>query len=86
MIQKVNVPVKVLLKSDQDPKNTLPLRVIWANKQYDVKKVTFHHQRYQGRHLYHEFFVQTENLVMRLMFNSTNLTWTLVEVTDNESN
>jgi hypothetical protein len=85
MIQKVNVPVKVLLKSDPDPKKTLPVRISWANRIYDVKRVTFHHEKYEGRHLYHEFFVETNEIVMRLKFNSSTLSWVLMEVTDYES-
>jgi hypothetical protein len=86
MIQKVNVPVKVLLKSDTDPQKTQPLRIIWAKRYYDVIRVTFHHERWEGRKLMHEFFVETDDLVMRLVMNSSTLSWTLVEVTDYESN
>lgn len=86
MIQKVNVPVKVLLSADTDPSKTKPLRIIWAKRYYDVIRVTFHHKRYEGRALVHEYFVETDNFVMRLIMNSSTLSWILMEVTDYESN
>jgi hypothetical protein len=86
MIQKVNVPVTVYLKSDSLTHKSMPVRILWARQQYDVKKLSWHHKKWFGRTLCHEYFVLTNSLHMHLRHNTETQEWTLMEIDDGELN
>ena len=60
--------------------NEYPRWVKWKNRVYKIGKVGFHHTCYKGKILYHVFSVASENLFMRLVFNTESLGWRLEEL------
>lgn len=59
--------------------NDAPKYVLWRGRNHTVTKIGLHHSYCQGKTLYHIFSVVTDNLFMRLKFDTDNLNWTLEE-------
>jgi hypothetical protein len=85
MIQKVNAPVAVYLKSDPHKHEAYPAKIQWAGRDYITRKITWHQPRWIGRVLYHEYYALTDSLLFRLQQNTQTLQWVLLEITDDES-
>lgn len=85
MIQKVRVPVSVLLEFDSKLRKVAPKLVHWDGLDYLVTKVGFHHTFREGRTLVHIFSVDTKTLFFRLKLNTDNLHWVLEEISDGET-
>ena len=86
MIQKLSVPVSVDLFFDHKFRRSIPIRVIWENRNYPIIKIGLHHTYRQGRTLYHVFSAISQSIYFRLVFNTENLSWSLEEIADGESN
>jgi hypothetical protein len=85
MLQKLNVPVSVILSYNHKTKKTIPRKLLWENKEYQITRVGLHHHYRQGRTLYHVFSVESPTLFFRLVLNTDDLHWKLEEISDGES-
>lgn len=86
MIQKLSLPITVLSLSDHRLKTATPKKVLFAGRQYIIKKLGYHHVFRLGRTLYHVFSVASETTFFRLLLNTETLLWTLEEIADAETN
>jgi len=84
MLQKVKVPVSVILEYNSKLRRVFPKSVHWDGNDYPVTKVGFHHTFREGKTLIHVFSVDTPSLFFRLRLNTDNLQWTLEEISDGE--
>jgi hypothetical protein len=84
MIQKLQEPVSVWLIFDHVRRVTVPKRVLWQKRVYEVEMIGLHHQFRVGRVLYHIFSVVAGGLFFRLSLNTENLQWVLEEIADGE--
>lgn len=84
MIQRVSAPVSVILAFNHKARIVYPMKVYWEDRTYKVAKVGLHHTYHTGSILYHVFSVTTENLFLRLVLNTENLSWRLEEISDGE--
>ena len=82
MIQKVRVPVSVVLDFDHRRRVCRPTTIVWEGKDYPILKVGLHHTYREGRTLYHVFSVASKTLFFRLVMNTETLFWTLEEIAD----
>lgn len=60
----------------------LPTKVRWKNQEYRIIKLGYYHKVRVGNILHHIFSVATENVALRLNFDSETLGWTLEEIAD----
>lgn len=86
MIQKISIPVSVILSFDAQKRIVIPKRVRFDGKIYEIIKIGFHHTVRNGRTLFHVFSVASDTLFFRLVLNTDNLHWVLEEISDGESN
>ena len=83
MIEAIHEKVEVILIFRLMPKpETNIYKVRWRGKEYVVKKLAYHHKVRDGRNLLHKFSVSTDNLDLRLTYDTENLQWELEEVSD----
>ena len=76
----IHEPVSVITVFNHERRTVMPRRLIWKNREYDITKISYHHQVRQGRTLYHIFHVSDGTVDFRLIFNTENLHWILEEV------
>lgn len=60
--------------------NNTPLSMSWRNRDYKITKVGLHHDYYEGKTLIHIFSVLSDDLFLKLKFNTKNLTWNLIGI------
>jgi hypothetical protein len=84
MIERISSPVSVTLIYNHKQRKVAPKWVIWEGKQYLVIRIGLHHTYKAGTILFHVFSVESESLFFRLVLNTTNLHWTLEEISDGE--
>ncbi|HWA51807.1 MAG TPA: hypothetical protein VG895_01985 [Patescibacteria group bacterium] len=82
MNQKLDAPVSVVSYFDKNTLNFLPKTVIWNNRFYKINQIGLHHEYKKGDILYHIFSVTTDNLFLRLKFNTKSLNWFLEEISN----
>jgi hypothetical protein len=73
-MQTISEKVDVLLL------NNTPLSIHWRNRDYKVTKVGLRHDLYEGKTLMHVFSVLSEDLFLKLKFNTKHLTWNLIGI------
>lgn len=74
--------VSVLSYYSQEKNQTFPYKMSWRQRDYFLKKISYHYQIREGRSLFHIFHVTDGNLDFRLKFETENLSWILEEVSD----
>jgi hypothetical protein len=82
MIQQVKVPVSVVSKFDHRLRKSFPVKITWEGRDYPILKIGLHHTYRDGRTLHHVFSVAGTGLYFKLVLNTENLRWTLLEVAD----
>lgn len=85
MNEQINERVEVITVYNRE-KGAMPFKVRWQGRSYLVSKLAYYHKKRDGRVITHVFNVSTENIDMRLEFNSDTLHWILKEVTDGATN
>ncbi len=88
MQEKINEEVSVVMYYSAKQRLAVPHLISWQNRDYAVGKIGYHHTTEEGRVLHHIFeLVDKEaSLWFRLDFNTANLHWTLVAVSDGQPN
>lgn len=74
MNQIINETVNVVLA------NSTPLSIHWRNRDYKITKVGLRHDYLEGKILVHVFSVLSNDLFLKLKFNTKHLTWNLMEI------
>jgi len=72
-MRNISERVSVILASD------IPLVVIWKNRNYKITKIGLRHNYYEGKTLIHVFSVLSDDLFMKLKFDTKDLSWRLLE-------
>ena len=73
-MRNISEHVNVILRDN------IPLSMTWRNRDYKITKVGLHHDYFEGKTLVHIFSVLSDELFLKLKFNSKNLTWNLMEI------
>ena len=73
MNQTINETVNVVLA------NSTPLSMHWRNRDYKITKVGLRHDYLEGKTLVHVFSVLSNDLFLKLKFNTKHLSWVLLE-------
>lgn len=60
--------------------NNIPLSMQWRNRDYKITKVGLRHDYFEGKTLIHVFSVLSNDLFLKLKFNTKFLTWNLMEM------
>ena len=82
MIQKIKAPVTVISIYKHRQNKAFPLALYWEGRKFKIRNVDLHHSYKKGKILYHVFSVSSKNHYFRLALNTSNLFWTLEEVSD----
>lgn len=82
MTERIQENVDVITVYRSENTGTLPLKIRWRKRDYLMKKLGYHHTERVGRDLHHIFHVANDHLSFRLRHNTSNLSWTLEEVSD----
>ena len=61
-------------------KDNTPLSMTWRNRDYKITKIGLWHNYLEGKTLIHIFSCLSDDLFLKLKFNSKNLTWNLMEI------
>ena len=72
-MRNISEKVNVILDSDT------PLSVTWKNRDYKITKIGLRHNYYEGKTLIHIFSVLSNDLFMKLKFDTKHLSWKLLE-------
>lgn len=59
--------------------NNTPLSMHWKNRDYKITKIGLRHDYYEGKILVHIFSVLSNDLFLKLKFNTKYLKWNLME-------
>lgn len=73
MSQTIDEQVDVVLV------NSTPLSMHWRNRDYKITKIGLRHDFYEGKILVHVFSVLSNDLFLKLKFNTKYLKWNLIE-------
>jgi len=81
MREGLNEPVGVLSGYSHKNKSFRPLILSWKGQDYRLGKVDFYNKTKQGVVVLHHFFLadKDERVYFKLLFNASNLIWTLEE-------
>lgn len=60
--------------------NNTPLSMHWKNRDYKITKIGLRHDYYEGKILVHIFSVLSNDLFLKLKFNTKYLKWNLMEI------
>lgn len=60
--------------------NNTPLSMTWRNRDYKITKIGFHHDYLEGKTLIHIFSVLSDDLFLKLKFDTKHLTWNLIGI------
>lgn len=86
MHEIINEKVSVITVYDRANSLNMPVKVKWQGKVYPIKKLGYHHKVKEGRTLMHVFSVSNDDLAFKLVLNTDNLIWTLMEISDGLAN
>ncbi len=86
MIQKLSDPVSVQMVYDHLQHKVNPQQLLWHGKVHKISQVGLHHTYRDGQTLIHIFSVTSLNLFFRLKLDTSNLFWTLEEISDGLTN
>jgi hypothetical protein len=75
-------PVSVNLAYDHTHKQSRPLSVVWAQRNYPILEVGLHHSYRHGNTRHHVYSVTSHGLFFRLNLNTDSMSWLLEEVSD----
>ena len=84
MIQKLDLPVSVVLCFDHKKGISVPKKLLFEGREHLISKVGLHHTFREGRILFHVFSVADDTMFFRLVLNTETLGWTLTEISDGE--
>ncbi len=83
MIETIQEKVEVILRFRLMPKpETEIYKIRWRKKEYQIKKLAYHHKVWIGRTRIHKFAVSSGTYDFRLTYDTENLFWILEEVSD----
>ncbi len=82
MTEKVNEKVSVYSWYDRIKSEVKIMWVRWNGRNYKILHHDYHMKRRIGRVVFHEFFVASDTLSFRLLFDPDTLFWTLEEISD----
>lgn len=60
--------------------NNIPLTMHWRNRDYRITKIGLQHDYYEGKTLVHVFSVLSNELFLKLKFDTKYLKWNLMEI------
>lgn len=76
-MQTISEKVDVVLAS------STPISMHWRGRDYKINKIGLKHNYFEGKNLIHIFSVLSGSLFLKLKFDTKYLSWTLLEVFDN---
>lgn len=60
--------------------DSTPVLMSWRNRDYKITKIGLRHDYFEGKILIHIFSVLSNDLFLKLKFNTKNLQWNLMEI------
>lgn len=82
MLQDINAPVSVKIIYDDTKHLVMPYSLKWQNRVYSLTKLGLHYKYRQGNTLFHVFSVASDTLCFKLILDTSNLFWTLEQISD----
>lgn len=82
MHELINQKISVISKYDQNNGSFLPVKLLWQGRVRYITSLGLHYTKHQGRKLLHIFTVTDNHLAYSLNFDTENLNWTLLEISD----
>lgn len=82
MHQTLSEPVSVNLAYDHKRKQSRPLSVLWAGRNYPILEVGLHHSYLRGATRHHVYSVTSHGLFFRLNLDTDSMSWHLEEISD----
>ncbi len=86
MIEKIHERVSVLASYQR---GKLPLyihKIRWNGRDYVITQMGYAHKLRVGRNIHHVFHVNNDAIAFKLQFDTEQLTWYVLEVSDGTPN
>lgn len=80
MIERLNIPVSVLLWCDHTTRQVHIRCLRYDGRDYDIRRVSYRFTRRAGRTLLHIFSAVSDGANFKLALNTDSLVWTLEEI------
>jgi hypothetical protein len=82
MIETLQEPITVKTIYDHKKRRVYPADLLWQGQTEKVKKIGLHYVYRTGDVLFHVFTVTTAHLSFKLVLNTSNLFWTVEQISD----
>jgi hypothetical protein len=77
MLEIINESIEVVAIFKQG--KVEPVKFLWQDKEYRIKKINLMYSRFEGRTKYYFFAVSDDANYFKLQFDTGGLNWTLLE-------
>ena len=81
-MDNIKKPVSVIFYFNHKTRSAKPYKVLLNDTPYLIKKIGLHYKTKVGNDLMHIFTVNTESLFLKLIFNTSNLSWHVESIKD----
>ena len=82
MIQDLHEPISVITMYDHKNRRVYPAELFWQNQKNKITKLGLHHTYKTGNTLFHVYSVSTDLLSFKLQLDTSNLFWTVEQISD----
>jgi len=85
MLETVNEKISVVMVSSKKHNKAYPYKMRWKEREIVFSETTYHHMIREGRLVSHIFHTTDKITDYKLSFDTQNLSWRLLEVSDGNS-
>jgi len=85
MVMHLDMPVAANGRFDYKSRTFCFEKIYWEGREYEIKKLGYHHVFRRGRTLFHVYSVAAETIFFRLILDTETLGLRVTEVSDGES-
>jgi len=82
MIQDIKEAITVKTVYDHKNRRVYPTELLWNGNYHKIKKIGLHYPFRNGGNLFHVFTVSTDVLSFKLQLDTSNLFWTVEQISD----
>lgn len=82
MLEKIHERVSVVAVYQREKDKVVIHKLRWNGREYKITQLGYHHKVRAGRNIFHIFHVNNDAISFKLQFDTENLTWHVLEVSD----
>ena len=82
MLEKIHERVSVVAVYQREKEKVVIHKIRWNGRVYKITQLGYHHKVRSGQNIFHVFHVNNNSISFKLQFDTENLTWHVLEVSD----